>query len=1274
MKMFIRRMIKFFAYLAAGIVIMLAIAVGLFRLFLPRLPEYQEEIKGWASTAIGMQVEFSGMDARWGLSGPELEFYDAELIRPSNGVRAVAAQQVRIGIGLARFLYDRTLVVDRVVISESSFDIRQMEDGSLRIQGSPADELLNFHTAGARDSVSIDVIGENLELRFMQPGDERPRFFQIPRVRISADQNRIAADADIRLPDDLGGQVSLSATQVLSLPADERNWNVIVETDEVNLSGWSALLPNYPRISSGSGDLELALSIGGSGMSGVSAELELTDVALDGQARFDVEGHLELASSSDSWLIAANDFVFATGGRSWPKTNLRLEAGVDPDGSIELIDASATYLNLTDLQMLDPWLPEERRQQIDEYAPDGVVHNLVATLSGLTREQPQFNISAELDAIGVAGGTNRPGVRGFSGRLRADSAGGSIEIDSRDLVVTAPDYLAEDVQVQSADGLIIWRTSNNRTTILSDSIRIDSSVFDSESNVQIVLNGDGGAPEIDLSSTWSISDLAGAKRLIPLKVVKPKLYDWFQMALVSGSIPRGSTTLNGPLDKFPFDNGEGRLLINASVRNMNFKFHRDWPAAEQADMEVILDNARLYTVQNRSTSAGNTVVDARVDIPDLRDPVLEIESFSSSSLEAIHSYAQNSPIAKVFGGQLDRVSVSGDASFTLDLLVPIKRATEFEFESKIRSNSGQLAVAGFDAPITDLIGEVTIRRDEISSESLGGQFLGQAVSIDLLRSEDPQFSVVAHAESTLTADGVVNGLGIPMQGLLNGAAPYQARIWFPNGKAEVASPLTIQIDSELDGLALEFPAPLGKTANSQLQVASEIRFLPGGEIIESSGSAENRVAWQLAFNRPEEFWDLDRGVVTLGDGPMQEADTRGLHVRGNTPTLRLEEWLNLSRSGERKVGVAERIRSIDVLVDDLYLLGQHLRDHRARVDRSALDWLVQLDGEDVVGSVFVPYDFGGDREMVLEMQRLRLPGNDEDDDTDGTVDPRSLPPISLTADEFAFGDRYLGAVELVLEKNEVGLEATTIKSKDATFEIVGTGRWVADDADPLGSHSFVMASMTSTDVKTTMARLNYQPGITSDSMSMLFNLDWSGSPRAEFFDVLNGDVQVRLDDGQLEEVEPGAGRVFGLMSVVALPRRLSLDFRDVFSKGFGFDKIAGNFRIVNGRTYTCDLSLEGPAADIGIVGEANIADRTYSQTAVVTANVGNTLPIVGAVVAGPQVAAGLLIFSQIFKKPLQEVGQAYYGISGSWDEPVVDSSNSAAFVASGELAECLPGN
>lgn len=130
MKRFLDKLLRIFGYSAATLIVLLAVLVGLFRLFLPRLPEYQEEIKVWASNAIGMQVEFSGMNARWGFSGPELEFYDAELIRPDNRKRAVAADRVGIGVSVSSLVFDRAFVVDRVSIRDTSIEIRQLESGA----------------------------------------------------------------------------------------------------------------------------------------------------------------------------------------------------------------------------------------------------------------------------------------------------------------------------------------------------------------------------------------------------------------------------------------------------------------------------------------------------------------------------------------------------------------------------------------------------------------------------------------------------------------------------------------------------------------------------------------------------------------------------------------------------------------------------------------------------------------------------------------------------------------------------------------------------------------------------------------------------------------------------------------------------------------------------------------------------------------------------------------------------------------------------------------
>ncbi len=354
------------------------------------------------------------------------------------------------------------------------------------------------------------------------------------------------------------------------------------------------------------------------------------------------------------------------------------------------------------------------------------------------------------------------------------------------------------------------------------------------------------------------------------------------------------------------------------------------------------------------------------------------------------------------------------------------------------------------------------------------------------------------------------------------------------------------------------------------------------------------------------------------------------------------------------------------------MLGQHLVDHRLRVDRSAQDWLVQVEGDNITGSANVPYDFNSGREITIEAERLVLPGDMLDlRERRTTIDPRSLPPIAIASEEMGLGNRFIGTVSARFARTADGLESEEIIARDETFEIVGTARWVLDEADPEGHRTHLTASLTSTDVEKTMQRLDYNPGIVGDDLAMLLDLSWSGGPRDDLLEYLDGEVKVRIGAGQLADVKPGAGRVFGLMSVAALPRRLALDFRDVFSKGFGFDKIKGSFVIVDGDTYTCDLSLESPAADIGIVGRAGLVNRDYEQTAVVSANFGNALPVAGALVAGPQVAAALLIFSQIFKKPLQEVSQVYYGIGGSFDEPMIETTTAEVFALSGALAGCI---
>ena len=1271
MKQFFRKMLKLAAYSAAALVILLAILVGLFRLFLPRLPEYQDDIENWASNIIGMEVQFSGMNARWGLRGPEIEFYETELVYPDTQTRAIAAELVSVGISVSRLLFEQQVVVDRVVVRGTSIEIRQLENGEWWIQGRPVGDL-PVAQGGARQPLGdVEVVGERIEVRFLQPGDERPHFFRVPSVVVSIDENRIALDADVGLPDDLGQAINLAATQLTNRPEEERFWDVSVEADSIALLGWSTLHPALEgRILSGDGDLDVSFALHGNNVSHASVHVDLDDVSFAEDRIFDLSGRFELDRSFDGWLVAAEEVQIATEGREWPESSLRVRADMAADGTLAVLSARASYINLDDSSLLLPLLPEQQRDFLQDLAPGGEILDLDVTVSELGEGLPDFEITVDLENVGFAASGKRPGVSGFSGYINGERPGGRIDVRSRDLVLEFPQVFDGPFDLDVVEGIIIWRHNGEVTRFVSDSVRMANAIFENRGGGELTVYRDR-PPSIEYQSSFSIGDVSSAYAYLPHKVMKPKLKSWLQNALVKGSISRGTLRMDGVLDKNFFRNNGGNLLIEGSTRDVTLKFHPNWPAVERADVELVLDNRRLYSVKNRSISVGNTSIDAEVEIDDLLNPVLKINALTTGTLATLHQYAIQSRLNELLGGHLERVTVDGEASFQFDLMVPLRRAIDATLDGVLRSNNGSMSIDGFPAPIEDLIGEVTITRDYLESDNLGGRFLGQDVNIALNQPEDPSLFAVATVTGLLTSEAVVEDLRVPLEGLLDGAADYTARVMFPRGGQTPPRPFTIEIDTALEGLALDLPDPVGKPAEEAMQLSGELVFMPGGELIESIGRAENGMAWRLSFSQLQGAWDFDRGVLMAGPGEMLPAETRGLHIRGETTTVRLEDWLNLSRSGEKNVGAADRIRSIDLKVEDLFAIGQHLRNHHVRLDRSALDWLVQVEGEDVSGSVFVPYDFGGDRPMVIEMERMRLPGDDITPPSDSTLDPRKLPPITLTADEFALGDRYFGAVEVNIVRTDEGLVAEKMIATDASFGIVGNGRWVVDENDEMGSRTFIMATLNSSDVRATLARLDFVQGISGESMGVVVDMSWSGGPRASFLDVLDGKVQMRLENGALEEVEPGAGRMLGLVSFVALPRRLSLDFRDVFNKGFRYDSITGNFSFENGIASTCDMSLEGPAALIGVVGQVDLPNSEYEQGAIVSAKVGNTLPIVGAVVGGPPGAAAMLIFSQIFKKPLQSMGEVYYGISGPWEEPDIDPINSDSFVRYGDLAGCL---
>ena len=153
---------------------------------------------------------------------------------------------------------------------------------------------------------------------------------------------------------------------------------------------------------------------------------------------------------------------------------------------------------------------------------------------------------------------------------------------------------------------------------------------------------------------------------------------------------------------------------------------------------------------------------------------------------------------------------------------------------------------------------------------------------------------------------------------------------------------------------------------------------------------------------------------------------------------------------------------------------------------------------------------------------------------------------------------------------------------------------------------------------------------------------------------LEGGMDMNLRNGQLLEVDPGAGRVLGLLSVAQLPRRLLFDFRDLFSKGLAFNHVEGAMRFGNGQASTDKIAIEAPAAEITIRGQADLVAQQFNQTIDVNPRSGNLLTVVGAVAGGPVGAAVGAAANAVLGKPLGEIGSKTYKVTGPWKDPKVE--------------------
>ena len=132
------------------------------------------------------------------------------------------------------------------------------------------------------------------------------------------------------------------------------------------------------------------------------------------------------------------------------------------------------------------------------------------------------------------------------------------------------------------------------------------------------------------------------------------------------------------------------------------------------------------------------------------------------------------------------------------------------------------------------------------------------------------------------------------------------------------------------------------------------------------------------------------------------------------------------------------------------------------------------------------------------------------------------------------------------------------------------------------------------------------------------------------------------------------GKLLGILSLQALPRRITLDFRDVFSDGFAYDQIIGPVKVTSGIASTGNLRIDGPSARVLMTGEVDLARETQKLNVKVIPSIGDGVALLGGLLGGPLAGAGLFVAQKFL--PLDQFMSYDYQVTGTWSEPVVTTA------------------
>jgi len=939
-----------------------------------------------------------------------------------------------------------------------------------------------------------------------------------------------------------------------------------------------------------------------------------------------------------------------------------------------------------------------RWPSVDQYRVQGLV-------DGLSVQAPA--------AKTVGGPATWPGVQGLQAKFDATQEGGTAQLQVIKGALQLPGLLEEPhVPIQELSGELGWKRDRAGWTVQLTRGKLSNADLLGELQASWTSPSPQAPPQargnLDLQASLKRIDVRQVSRYLPT-ALSENVRHYLRDALRQGSADNLKLRVRGPLEQFPFNQPQqGEFRLTAQLNRVTYAYvpgstpgataamPTDWPAMTDLNGELIIDRTSLQIKNAKARLAGAPNLawsGLEASIAQLAEPVVEVRAEARGPLGETLRMLQSPGLGHLLSHTLDSATGNGNTELKLRLSLPIDHLERTKASGQLTFSGNDLQLMPHVPGLQRLRGTLQFSETGLSLQGVQGRLLGGDARLEgglrwTASTQEPPLQL--RIQGNASVEGLRQqrdwSAAARLWALMEGSTNYNAVLQWRQGLPDLV------VTSSLQGLSLQAPAPLGKSLDSVQNFRLEYGLTPETR---SAPAAQWQDQFQITLGqvlKAQLVRDIGspttrvlRGGLSLGQEAAQTLvlPASGVGLRVKLDQLDLDLWSGwLDKLGASSVGVsasatAPRMggspsapvpesaqewmpNTLALSAQRLVSEGRTLHNLVVGASRQGELWRATLSADELNGySEYRPASGTQPARLFARLARLVIPPSAVSQvDTLLSEQPTSLPALDIIVNDLELKGKRLGRAEIdaVNRINAQGsrewqLNKLNLSNPDATF--TAQGNW-----QPTGTQGIRRTQLDFTldvqDAGDLLGRLG-SPGLVRQGKGKLAGqVGWNGSPMSPDYASMGGQFNIQIERGQFLKSEPGAARLFGVLNLQALPRRLMLDFRDVFSEGFAFDAFRGDVTIQQGIASTNNLQMKGVNAAVMMEGKADIARETQDVKVVVVPefNAGTASLFYGTI--NPVLGLTSYLAQYFLSRPLVKATTQAFHVSGSWSDPQVN--------------------